>query len=228
MKNLPQRKSIRLKNYDYSTNGFYYITVCTQNRECLLGEVVSGNMEFNGAGEMIKNIWGSLPNYYPVELDAFQIMPNHVHFIIQMGRATMRATTRVARTTPVGAGFMPARDGDPMPARDGDPMPARDGDPMPARDGDPMPARDDRATTRVARTLGEIVGGFKSISTVEYIKNVKNCGWKPFDKRLWQRNYYEHIVRSEDDLDRIRCYIENNPKMWPDDKNNPKNCNINL
>ena len=204
MKNLPQRKSIRLKNYDYSTNGFYYITVCTQNRECLLGEVVSGNMEFNGAGEMIKNIWGSLPNYYPVELDAFQIMPNHVHFIIQMGRATMRATTRVARTTPVGAGFMPARD------------------------GDPMPARDDRATTRVARTLGEIVGGFKSISTVEYIKNVKNCGWKPFDKRLWQRNYYEHIVRSEDDLDRIRCYIENNPKMWPDDKNNPKNCNINL
>ena len=176
MKNFPQRKSIRLKNCDYSENGFYYVTVCTQNRECLFGDIIDRKMVLNGAGKIIQNIWELLPGHYSVKLDAFQIMPNHVHFIIRM-----------------------------------------DGD----GDGD-------RATTRVARTLGDVVGGFKSITSVEYIKNVKKSGWKPFDRRLWQRNYYEHIVRTENDLDRIRQYIKINPIRWSRDKNNPHNCKIDL
>ena len=192
MKNFPQRKSIRLKNCDYSENGFYYVTVCTQNRECLFGDIIDRKMVLNGAGKIIQNIWELLPGHYSVKLDAFQIMPNHVHFIIRMDRDGDGdgdgATTRVARTRGdiVGAGFMPAR-------------PRRG---MPARPRRGMPARDDRATTRVARTLGDVVGGFKSITSVEYIKNVKKSGWKPFDRRLWQRNYYEHIVRTENDLDK--------------------------
>jgi len=107
-------------------------------------------------------------------------------------------------------------------------MPARPRRGMPARPRRGMPARDDRATTRVARTLGDVVGGFKSITSVEYIKNVKKSGWKPFDRRLWQRNYYEHIVRTENDLDRIRQYIKINPIRWSRDKNNPHNCKIDL
>ena len=210
MKNFPQRKSIRLKNCDYSENGFYYVTVCTQNRECLFGDIIDRKMVLNGAGKIIQNIWELLPGHYSVKLDAFQIMPNNVHFIIRMDRDGDGdgdgATTRVARTRGdiVGAGFMPAR----------------------PRRG--MPARDDRATTRVARTLGDVVGGFKSITSVEYIKNVKKSGWKPFDRRLWQRNYYEHIVRTENDLDRIRQYIKINPIRWSRDKNNPHNCKIDL
>ena len=69
-----------------------------------------------------------------------------------------------------------------------------------------------RATTRVApTTLGDIVGSFKSLTTNEYINGVNNNGWKPFNKRIWQRNYWEHVIRTDDDLDKIRTYINNNP-----------------
>ena len=77
-----------------------------------------------------------------------------------------------------------------------------------------------RATTRVAPTptLGRIIGAFKSITTHRYIVNVKNGTWPPFTTRLWQRNYYEHIIRNDDDLERIRYYIRHNPENWHDDE----------
>jgi len=70
-------------------------------------------------------------------------------------------------------------------------------------------------------TLGNIIGAFKSLTAHEYIMGVKNNGWKSFDKRLWQRNYYEHIIRNESDLNKIREYIKNNPLFWLKDVNNP-------
>jgi len=73
------------------------------------------------------------------------------------------------------------------------------------------------------KTLGEIIGVFKSLTTNQYIQNVKNNNWPPFDKHLWQRGYYEHIVRGEKELDKIREYITNNPKNWAEDQNNIKN-----
>jgi len=80
-----------------------------------------------------------------------------------------------------------------------------------------------RADTRPAPTagLGDIISAFKSISTHEYIKGVKQHGWTPFPGKLWQRNYYEHIVRNEKELTRIREYIRNNPAQWDTDKDNP-------
>ncbi|MCG2789888.1 MAG: hypothetical protein L6405_08100, partial [Actinomycetia bacterium] len=78
------------------------------------------------------------------------------------------------------------------------------------------------ATTRVApTTVGDIIGAFKSLTTHQYIMGVKNNGWKPFEKRLWQRNYYEHIIRTENDSNKIREYIKTNPQMWDRDRNNP-------
>jgi len=73
-----------------------------------------------------------------------------------------------------------------------------------------------RADTRPAPTaaLGDIVGAFKSITTNEYIRGVKQHGWGPFPGKLWQRNYYEHVVRSENEMYQIREYIENNPARW--------------
>ena len=176
MKTNKNRHSIRLKKYDYSRSGLYFVTICTQNRECLFGNVVNGKMKLNSAGKIIDSVWKSLSKRFPIVLDEFQIMPNHVHMIVNI----------------VGAGF--------------------------------MPARGERATTRVAPTvtLGDIIGAFKSLITHEYIMGVKNNGWKPFDKRLWQRNYYEHIIRTENDLNKIRKYIINNPSMWDRDRNNPK------
>lgn len=177
------RQSIRLKNYDYSQSGLYFITICTENREYLFGDIVDGKMVVNNIGNMIKKLWNKIPERFNmVELDIFQIMPNHLHGVIQIN---------------VGAGFIPARD--------------------------LISTRDKRATTRVAPTVGDIIGAFKSLTTHEYIINVKNNGWKPFDKRLWQRNYYEHIIRTENDLNKIREYISNNPLMWEKDRNNPIN-----
>jgi len=94
------RKTIRLKGYDYSQSGWYFVTVCTENRKRLFGNIINENMVLNECGKMIESIWQSLPKRFPVVLDAFQIMPNHIHMIMP------------ART----GGFMPARTGGFMPA----------------------------------------------------------------------------------------------------------------
>ena len=78
-----------------------------------------------------------------------------------------------------------------------------------------------KASTRVAPTLGDVVGAYKSIVTVEYARGMKTDGWRPFRGRLWQRNYYEHIIRDENELDRAREYVVNNPLQWALDRENP-------
>lgn len=86
--------------------------------------------------------------------------------------------------------------------------------------------KDERATTRVAptdvpttgKTVGDMIDAFKSITTVEYIRGVKNHGWKRFDRKLWQRNYWEHIIRNDESYERIAAYIDNNPDKWGEDQ----------
>ena len=165
------RRSIRLKDYDYSQAGACYVTIDVQNRECLFGDIVNYEMVLNEAGKMIDEQWNALPKRFPnIELDVYQIMPNHFHGIIVI--------------VEYGAGTRPA------------------------------PAS--------KSTLGDIVGAFKSITTNEYIDGVDNQNWPQFYKRLWQRNYYEHVVRNEADLNRIRDYIQFNPSNWEEDEEDPK------
>jgi len=77
------RRTIRLKGYDYSQAGAYFVTVCRQNRECLFGDIVFGEMQNNSAGEMIQRVWNELPvKYSDVAIDEFIAMPNHIHGII--------------------------------------------------------------------------------------------------------------------------------------------------
>jgi REP-associated tyrosine transposase len=167
-----QRRSIRLKGYDYSRAGIYFVTICSQNRAFLFGNVADGNILLNDAGRMIEKWYIELENKYPnVRCDQFVCMPNHVHFIIFN----------------VGADLCVRPDSG-------------------AHAGAPLP---------------EIVQWFKTMTTNEYIRCVKQHGWPPFAGKLWQRNYYEHIVRSENELNRIREYITNNPKQWESDRENP-------
>jgi REP element-mobilizing transposase RayT len=206
---------MRLKGYDYSQAGAYFVTICTQGRACLFGEVVDGEMRLNDAGRMVVAEWERLPALFPnVVLDAFVVMPNHIHGIVILtdpaddatdgataigatisGATTGGATTRVAPTTarddatPVGAGL--------------------------------VPAPSTPALSTPAPTLGDVIGAFKSRVTVEYIRGVKTFGWTPFDRRLWQRNYYEHIIRNEETLNCIRRYIAENPIRWAFDRENP-------
>jgi len=264
-----RRRSMRLKGYDYSQAGAYFVTICTQGRACLFGEVVDGEMRLNDAGRMVVAEWERLPALFPnVVLDAFVVMPNHIHGIVILtdpaddatdgataigatisgattgGAATGGATTRVAPTTagddatPVGAGLVPAlstmaRDDAipvgagivPVPSVPAPSTPAQSvpapSVPVPSTPAQSVPAPSTPAPSVPAPTLGDVIGAFKSRVTVEYTRGVKTLGWTPFDKRLWQRNYYEHIIRNEEALNRIRRYIVENPIRWAFDRENP-------
>ena len=88
-----------------------------------------------------------------------------------------------------------------------------------------QPSTTTGATTRVAPTLGGVVGAFKSLTTVEYGRGVGETDWPRFDKHLWQRNFYERIIRNESELGRVREYIANNPMNWEFDRENPSRTN---
>jgi putative transposase len=177
------RHSIRLKGYDYSQAGGYFITIVSQLRECFFGKICAEEMVYNEAGKMVACEWSALPERFPnIQVDIFQVMPNHFHGLLIIH-------------APVGAGLVPARL-------------------VPAREG---------ATTRVAPTIGEVVGAFKSITTHKYILGVEKFAWPAFTKRLWQRNYYEHILRDQADYERVAAYIYANPANWGLDKENISN-----
>ncbi len=181
-----RRRSIRLKDYDYTQVGTYFITICIQNRECLLGFIEDGMINLNKAGEMIKSEWICLRQRFEhIVLDEFIIMPNHMHGIINIDR---RGESCIR--------------------------------PNPADMGD----HEDRpyGGTEI-NSLGRIIQAFKSITTKEYILGVKKYDWHPFRGRLWQRNYYEHIIRNEDELNDIREYIVYNPLTWDKDGENKDN-----
>ena len=174
------RKSIRLKKYDYSQSGWYYITICTQDRECILGNIVNGKMVLNKQGNIIQNVWQSLPKHHPVGLDVYQIMPNHLHGMMVITnfhhrRGLIHQTRDVIHQTRQFGQWM--------------------------------------GMINHAPTLGHIIRYFKAKTS--RLTNMK----------LWQRNYYEHIVRNETELEKIREYITLNPTMWDRDRNNLEKLN---
>jgi REP element-mobilizing transposase RayT len=200
-----RRRSIRLTGYDYAQPGACFVTICTQDREPLFGKVEDGRLRLNPAGEMVWRWWHELSNKYPVvRTDAAVVMPNHFHGIIVIGgqpekRQPETGQPRRAAPPDDGASVGATLCGRPRP-------------------GDDVAAG---ATPRDRPALGEIVGWFKTMTTNEYIRGVKQRGWPPFPGRVWQRNYYEHIVRDRDSLDRIRNYILTNPERWAWDRENP-------
>jgi REP element-mobilizing transposase RayT len=168
------RRSTRLKEYDYSHPGAYFVTICTQNRECLFGDVADGIMVLNNAGLMIEKWLHELPNKFKgIVLGEYIIMPNHVHYIIE-------------NTGPVGADLCVC------------------------------PRNPDKGE-HAGSPLQKTVQWLKTMTTNEYIRNVKRNGWQMFNDKLWQRNYYEHVIRNEADLAEVREYILNNPARWNED-----------
>jgi REP element-mobilizing transposase RayT len=188
--NIHHRRSIRLKGYDYSQAGLYFVTICVKNRECLFGNIADGEMILNDAGQMVESEWLKLPERFTnIVLHEYIVMPNHFHAILQIVGATLVAAQNntVAQNNMIDA----------------------------TEKGQPQGI----APTR--KTVGDMVGAFESITTVEYIRGVKNKNWKPFDGKLWQRNYWEHIICNEKSYQTISDYIINNPLKWNDDKLNP-------
>jgi REP element-mobilizing transposase RayT len=166
MKNptMVKRKELRIKDYDYSLSGFYFITICTQRRKKLFGNIKDGEMIINNLGKAILDVWNSLPYRFPsISIDIFVVMPNHIHGIIIVGAQFIAPESCIPGNSP---------------------------------------------------KLGQVVRTFKAVSTYKVRKNLD-------PDFAWQRNYYEHVIRNEESLNRIREYIITNPLRWQMDRESP-------
>ena len=192
-----RRRNLRLRGYNYAGEGAYFVTLVTQDRLCLFGDVVADDMQLNDAGFMVLQKWKDMASRFSqIDIDTFVVMPNHIHGIIVINNS-MGAALSETNVSHVGAPLVGA-----------------------SAYVDSLETGN-RATTRVAPTLGEIVGAFKSLTTVEYVRRVKTFAWPKFPGRLWQRNFYEHVIRNEESLSQVRQYILDNPAKWAIDRENP-------
>ena len=203
------RRSLRLKHYDYSRAGYYFVTICAQGREHLFGEIVEGKMVLNVAGEMIESSWHHIMDDFPnVYLHEFVIMPNHIHGIIEI-------------VDNVGADSISA-----LPTSDSISAHERMNEIERINNHECVIEHasqrvvinsNKRADMESAPTLSKIIQSFKRHTTIQYIKMVKNGTCPPFNKRIWQRNYHEHIIRNDADYERVATYTINNPLTWEND-----------
>ncbi len=174
--NIQNRKAMRLKNYDYNQAGAYFITICIQNRECLLGNIENGIMQLNEYGLIVEQVWNKLPNHfnYTLELDAAVIMPNHFHGII--------------------VNFEPEKITQKSNSNDQTPF------------------------YKQKTKLGTMIAYFKYQTT-----KIINQKRMMEGVKIWQRNYYEHIIRNQKRLEILRQYIVENPLLWTIDQLHPEN-----
>ena len=178
------RRSIRLKGYDYTLAGAYFVTLVTWRRECLFGRIVEGEMRRNELGEIVAKTGLERPIVRPiVELDAFVVMPNHAHGVIVI-TDDGGASRRLAPT-----------------------------DDCPNIDGHKY------LHGAVSGSLGAILGQIKSLST-KRINAFRQTPGNP----VWQRNFYERIIRNEREMEAICAYIDANPRSWGEDELNRLLC----
>ncbi len=173
-----KRRSIRVPGYDYGSAGAYFVTICAHRRRYLFGEVIDDEVWLNAYGRVVEACWQAIPDHFGhVALDAFVIMPNHVHGVL----------------------VIPG-----------------------AEDGNIVGARHCRAPTAegfgrpVAGSIPTVVRSFKSVVTRQ-IHEMQGTSGVP----VWQRGYYEHIIRNESEWQMIREYVVGNPARWAEDEENP-------
>jgi putative transposase len=241
------RRSIRLKGYDYSKAGLYFITICVQDHKMMFGEVIEGEMVLNDPGNMLETEWKNLKTRFPIiKLHEFIVMPNHFHGILEIVSATEMINQTVGSTLVVDHTkqvdhINQIDHNDQINRKEqvnknekgnnyyyGQPQgiaPTYRTDKNTENQGINPTCRTEKNTENqgiapTIKTVGDIIAAFKSITTVEYIRGVKKSGWKPFNRRVWQRNYYEIIMRTEQSYINISNYIINNPRNWKEDKFN--------
>lgn len=218
-----KRKSCRLSGFDYAQAGLYFVTVVTQARECLFGEVIEGEAVLTPFGEMMRACWAEIPEHFPtVQLDTFVVMPNHLHGIVRIPvGATHASPANVASADGSPANSSPAKaapgngvHGTPSPAKAAtiDAAPVVCGPRSRATHASPLQG----AAGPGRGSLGAIVGAFKSASA----RRINELRGTP-GMVVWQRGFHDHIIRRAEALDRIRRYILDNPTHWPTDHDNP-------
>lgn len=172
------RRSIRLRNYDYSQPGAYFVTICTYQKQSWFGEIKNGQIYLNQLGKIVADEWLKTCKIRPnFKLDEWVIMPNHFHGIVIINDYSGDDQSLGARDAPLDLG-----------------------------------ARDARLQQK-PNSLSSCIAGFKSAVTKRINLLRQNT-----DTPIWQRNYYESILRDEKYLAVVREYIINNPKNWPNDR----------
>ena len=190
------RRSVRLEEYDYSRPGAYFVTVCVQDHTCLFGRVSGDKVDLSPQGQIVGECLRGIPVHSAgVQLDAFVVMPNHVHFIV------------VIQEPPVGATH--ASHDSVAAARTEDKW-ATHASPLQKSARGPEPV-----------SLAAIVGAFKSACTKRMRETFGGRAVK-----VWQRNYYEHVIRDNEEWNHIRQYVSDNPAKWAADSENPSACPV--
>jgi putative transposase len=172
----------RLRGWDYSSAGAYFVTFVVRNRHCCLGETVGSEMRLSQWGEIAQQCWVETPLQFPsVSPDSMQVMPNHVHAIAWLagGALNNQGGALINQGSTNNQGHLRPIMADPR------------------------------------LLLGKVVRAWKAQST----RLIRVAGYPDF---AWQSRYYDHIVRNDSELERIRSYIENNPARWAEDKENPE------
>jgi putative transposase len=185
-----RRRSIRLKDYDYSSPGAYFVTIVTHGYQCIFGMIVENQMHLNNLGQIVQKCWVELPDHFSdTEVNPFVVMPNHIHGII-----TIYENDRVDPTAFTRRGTIYR---------------------APTTNDHP-PTRDDRA--QKTEKFGQpVVGSIPTLIRI-YKAAVSRLARKELKMvNVWQRNYYEHIIRNQSELESIANYILSNPVHWPDD-----------
>jgi REP element-mobilizing transposase RayT len=188
------RRSIRLKHYDYSQPGAYFVTICTHDRECLFGEIVDNEMILNDYGKIVCEEWflsTKIRNEIELYENEFVVMPNHIHGIVWVNSNDNDFVNNVGAT-----GRSPLQNQNYSPLQNG----------HLANYGKPHGTKN--------KSLSSFIAGYKS-SVTKRINQIRQTPGMP----VWQRNYYERIIRDEIELDKIREYILNNPLNWETDEN---------
>ena len=165
----PVRKLVRLKDFDYRQSGLYFLTICSFRRSMIFGQIKNNQLEASLLGQLVRECWEEIPSHFPfVQLDAFVVMPNHLHGIIGFVSEKIPNELNVQGRSKKGS-------------------------------------------------LGSVVGSFKAA-----VSRVYRANNKVNNPQIWQRGYFEHVIRNENALDRIREYIVENPYCWDMDQDNPE------
>ena len=202
MERIKTRKNTnRIPQHNYSHPGQYFITICTENRQELFGKIENNQMVLNDIGNMINFWWKEMFKKYPnISIDEYIIMPNHMHGIINI----------------VGVDLCidPIQNNQNILIKNND-------------HENNIITGENIVSPLQYNHIGQHISWFKRMTTNKYIQNVKNNNWPAFNKRFWQRNYHDHIIRNDKSLHKIREYIINNPATWDNDENNLNNKNHN-
>jgi REP element-mobilizing transposase RayT len=217
------RRSIRLETFDYSSSGAYFVTICAQARGMnWFGVISKDGMRLNAAGNMVKNeLEGLTTRFTNLEVDTFIVMPDHVHAVLVLGDSNDQSEPHIRR------GELHVR-----------PATNAERDTTTHQRLDALHANESTRGVRAVKgehtvrpyeatamhhhaythpkgtradSVGRIVQLFKTFTTQEYIKGVRRLGWQPFEKHLWQRDYWERVIRDDRELEETRSYILENP-----------------